>query len=204
MKKGYLLGILFFSGLWGLSEAVLGGWLYAAGVRQVSSIVLAVIAFAILTLARVYVPLPGSSAAIGALAMLYKFLNEPFFACHLLGIFLLGAAFDVAFSLARGRHKPIIGLAATYLGFALFALSITYVFRYSVWIDEGWPKVLRYVGVTGTIAALCNAVVVPLADGLGRGLLARTGERTSLRTWAVGGSSLAMAVLWVFAVSQQL
>lgn len=212
MKKQYLLGILFFGGLWGLAEAVLGGWMYSAGMRQAAPAVpdvvapaaLAVIAFAILTLARAYVPLPGSSAAVAALAMLFKFLNSPFFACHLLAIFLLGAAYDVAFSLARGRRKPVIGLAATYVGFAAFALTITYVFRYQYWVAEGWPKILRYVGVTGTIAALCNAVVVPLSDRLGRKLLARALHRTPLRTWVFRTISVVTTALWVFAIIQKL
>ena len=199
MKKQYLLGILFFSGLWGLSEAVLGGWMYSANIRGSSTIVLAVIALAILALARVYVPLVGSSTAIGALAMLYKFFNAPFFACHLLAIFLLGLSFDVVYSLARGRYKPVIGLASTYLGFALFAFTITYVFRYSWWIDEGWPKVLRYVAASGSVAAVCNAVVVPLGDRLGRSLSSGAGGRISLPRWAVPAVSAVTVMLWAFA-----
>jgi hypothetical protein len=204
MKTRYLLGILLFSGLWGLAEAVVGGTLYAAGAQQAASILLAVIAFGLLTAARATVPLAGSSAAIAALAMLYKFLNEPFFACHLLGIFLLGAAYEVVFALARGRYKPLIGAAGTYLGFAAFAVLITYVFRYSWWADEGWPKVLRYVVVTGTIAAACNAVVVPLADRLARGLGRRSADRAELRKWAVPALSVVAAGVWVFALVQPL
>jgi len=203
MKKEYVLGVLFFGGLWGISEAVVGGWMYAAEMRQASAVVLAVIAFAILSVARVFVPLPGSSATIGALAMLFKFLNAPFFACHMLAIFLLGASFDLVYSLARGRRKELIGLASTYLGFALFALIITYVVRYSHWIGEGWPKVLRYVGITGTIAAVCNAVVVPLGDRLARHLSNRALGRLPLRAWAVRAVSLMAAAIWIFALSRQ-
>lgn len=204
MRREYVLGILFFGGLWGLAEAVLGGWMYSAQMRQAAPVVLAVVAFAVLTVARVHVPLPGSSAAIGALAMLFKFLNSPFFACHLLAIFLLGAAYDVVFTLARGRLKPLVGLVATYLGFAAFALTITYVFRYHHWTAEGWPKILRYVGFSGTIAALCNAAVVPSADVLYRRLSARAGRRAPLRTWAFRATSVVTALLWVLAVVQKL
>jgi hypothetical protein len=204
MKKQYVLGILFFGALWGVSEAALGGWMYAAGIRQAAPVVLAVIAFGLLTLGRRYVPLPGSSAAMGALAMLFKYLSAPDYLCHLLAIFLLGAGYDVVYSLARGRGKPLIGLAGTYLGFALFALSITYVFRYHWWIAEGWPKVLRYVGISGTIAAACNAAIVPLSDWLGRRLWRGALEKVPARGWAFRAVSVVTAGLWVLAIIRKL
>ncbi|NQU76452.1 MAG: hypothetical protein HQ546_09090 [Planctomycetes bacterium] len=204
MKRQYIVGILFFSALWGLSEAVLGGWIYSAHMRHAGAVILTVIGFAILTLARIHVPLPGASTAIGALAMLFKFLNEPFFACHLLAIFLLGVAYDLVFSLAGGRNKALIGLGATYLGFAMFALIITYVVRYSYWIDVGWPKVVHYVAFVGTITALCNAACVPLADYLGRSLSKGTVTKTYLRVWGFRATSFVTAGLWVVAIMRQL
>lgn len=202
MKRQYVLGILFCGALWGASEALLGGWMYSAGMRQVAPVVLTVIGFAILAAARVYVPLPGSSTGIGAMAALFKGLNTQF-ACHLLAIFLLGASFDLVYSLARGRGKPLIAIASTYLGFALFALIITYVVRYSYWIGEGWPKVLRYVGLLGTITAACNAVVVPLGDLLGRRLSRRANGRVPLRAWALRSVAVATTALWAFAIVQR-
>jgi len=197
--KRYLIGIVFCGGLWGLCEAVLGGWLYAADYRQAAPVVLSAVAFAVLTVGRLRMPFPGSSAAIAALAMLFKFFNQPFFACHLLGIFLLGASFDVAWTLARGRAKPIIGAAATYLGFALFAVTITYVFRYEHWIAEGWRKVLWYVGVTGTIAGACNAVIVPLAAAADARVRALFAGHSARRTW-VGPVAVAVsAAMWAMA-----
>ena len=86
MKKEYILGILFFGSLWGFSEAVLGGLLYHFDVPY-SSVFLTIIGFCILTVAVVYLPKTGISSAIAAIAMLYKFLNTPFFACHLLELF---------------------------------------------------------------------------------------------------------------------
>ena len=204
MRKKYMLWILLFGGLWGLSEALLGGWMYAAGMRQAAPVVLAAVAFAILTVGRVYVPVAGSSTAIAALAMLFKFLNEPFFACHLLAIFLLGAGYDVVYTLARGRRKPLIGLAATYLGLGLFALIITYVVRYSYWISVGWPKVLRYVALSGSIAAVCNAVIVPVADRLARRLRARADRTAPVGSWAFRTACAATLALWAFALIQQL
>ena len=200
MKRQHILGIVLCGGLWGLSEAVVGGWMYSAGMRQAAPVVLAVAALAILTVGRLHVPLVGSSAAIAALAMLFKFLNEPFFACHLLAIFLLGAGFDAAWSLARGRARPIIGAAATYAGFALFALIITYVFRYHYWVAAGWPKVAWHIGVLGTIAAACNALVVPLAAAADKRMTAWAWRRAAWRMWASRAAAAAAAALWAFAV----
>ncbi len=204
MKKEHILAILFFSGLWGLSEAVLGGRLYAAGMNDAACVILAVVALGILAAARACVPWGGSSTAIAALAMLYKFLNAPFFACHLLAILFLGAAFDAAYSLARGKYKPVIGAAATWVGFAAFALLTTYVFRYRWWADEGWPKVFHYVAVNGTLAAVCNAVVVPMGDRLARRLMDRSSRRIALRAYALPALSVVTLGVWVLAAVQML
>ena len=75
MRKELVLGVLFFSGLWGLCEAVLGGALYAAAVPH-ASVVLTVCGLVILSLAAVYFPHKGIPTAIAGCAMLYKFLNE--------------------------------------------------------------------------------------------------------------------------------
>jgi hypothetical protein len=137
--------------------------------------------------------------AIGALAMLYKYFTAPRFVCHLLAIFLLGAAFELVYDLAKGRLKPLIGAAAAYLGFAAFGLTITYVFRYEWWIREGWPKVQRYILETGSLAAACSALAVPLADWLARRVRARGIPPIRLRRWALGSLSAATAGLWLFA-----
>jgi len=198
MKKQHVLAVLFLSGLWGLSEAVLGGWMYRAGMRDVPAVVLAVMAMGVLAVTKVYVPAVGSAIAVAALAMLYKFLNQPFFACHLLAILFLGAGFEALHAVTRGRFKPLIGLGGTYLAFGLFAVTITFVFRYAWWADAGWPKVLRYVGLTGSIAAACSAAVVPLADRLARQLARRPEGKPAMPAWAV--LSAATAAAWAFAV----
>ena len=88
MKKEYILAVLFFGGLWGLSEAVLGDALYRVNMPY-ASVPLTAIGFLMMTIARVYYPRRGTATLVAACAMLYKFLNVPFFACHLLGILLL-------------------------------------------------------------------------------------------------------------------
>ncbi|MCK5272053.1 MAG: hypothetical protein KAJ52_05730, partial [Sedimentisphaerales bacterium] len=66
MKKKHILGILFFSGLWGLSEAKLGGLLYIAGLQDYAAIPLTAVALVILTLAKVYLPQLGMATLIAA------------------------------------------------------------------------------------------------------------------------------------------
>jgi hypothetical protein len=166
MKKGDILGILFFSSLWGASEAVLGGWLYRAGVPH-SSVLLTIIGFCILTVCRVYIPRKGTSTIVAGIAMLYKFLNAPFFACHLLGILLLGICYDLFFNVLRIKNKSVCAAAAAYSGYILFALMITYVFRYEHWVEGGIAKVMNHILISGTLAALGCAIAVPASDAFG-------------------------------------
>ncbi len=198
MKKQHIIAVLFFSGVWGLAEAVLGGWMYAVNMHRTPAIILAAVAMGVLVMAKRYVPVAGSAVAVAALAMLYKFLNQPFFACHLLAIFMLGVGFEAAWTLARGRHIMLIAPAATYLGFTLFAVLSSFVFRNPHWVGPGWPKILDYIGITGTIAAACSAVVAPLADRL-TGVLRRRGRhKTAVPTWRI--LSAVGAAAWVFAI----
>lgn len=201
MKKEHVLWVLVFGTIWGAAEAIGGGILYRLDVPH-SSVVLAVIAFAVLSVARVYLPAAGSSTAIAACAMLYKFLNTPFFACHLLGVLMLGVAYDVFWSVVRIRNRSISAGLATYLGFALFAALATYAFRHPYWAGPGLPKVLRHVFVTGSIAAVANAVLVPAWFRLGEALKARSFAPLAFRSpLAAGGTAAAMAALWVLSAT---
>jgi len=202
MKKNYLLGILFFSALWGMSETILGGVLYRAHISY-SSVPLTIIAFIILTIARVYLPNKGSSTLIASIAMLYKFLNTPFFACHLLGIFCLGLSYDMLFSFLKIKNKTLFALLTTYLGYMLFALTITYVFRYHYWIQEGFPRILRHVGIGGTMAAIGNAILVHAVLNRVQALKQKTAGFFELKpALATGSLSLITAGLWVIAAAR--
>ena len=201
MRTSLLLGIVFFGSLWGLSEAALGGALYGSHVPY-ASVPLTVIGFGILTIARVYFPHKGSSTLIAALAMLYKFANTPFFVCHLVAILLLGLAYDLTFSLLASRNKSLCAAAATYLGYAMFALTITYVFRDPYWTAGGWGKILRHVGLAGTMAAAASAILVPLSFRLGQRLNAALASPFKLRyRLAVSSVFLVTAGLWVLKFS---
>lgn len=201
MKKEYILGILFFSGLWGFSEAVLGNALYRADI-PFASVSLTIIAFVILAFANVYMPRVGIATLVAAGAMLYKFLNVPFFACHLLGILLVGVCFDLLFSVFAIKNRSISAIAAAYLNYALFAIMITYVFRYEHWVHGGFTGVLRHIGISGSLTAVACAVLVPLAFQIAERLKANYKILFNLRWRLVpGGMSLAAIGLWVFGLA---
>jgi len=197
MRKEHLLTILFFGTLWGVAEASLGGAMYSANVRY-AAVPLAIVAFTVLTAARVYLPQTGSATLIAGCAMLYKLVNAPFFPCHFLGILALGLAYDVGWSVLRTKNRSLFAAAATYLGFALFALTITYVFRYPHWVAGGLPKVLHHVGISGTMAAAGNAIFVPMIIRLARNLRAKAASSVKFRPrLAAGGLSVITAAMWI-------
>ena len=201
MKKDYVLGILFFSGLWGISEAVLGGALYKADVPH-ASVILTIIGFVILSFAHVYFPQKGTATLIAVCAMLYKFLNAPFFACHLLGIALIGICYDLFLSVFKIKNKSVCALTSCYLSYVLFALMITYVFRYEHWLGAGFGKLLRYVGISGSLAALGCAMFVPLGFLLGERLKAKLSTPFKLQLkLTTGGVSLVTVGLWIFGLA---
>ena len=201
MKKELILGVLFFGGLWGISEAVLGGALYRAAVPY-ASVPLTIIGFIVMSTAKVYFPQKGTATLIAACAMLYKFLNVPFFACHLLGILLMGLCYDLFFSVFKIKSRWLSAAAAVYLNYTLFALMITYVFQYEYWVQGGFTEVLRHVGISGSMAALGCAVLVPLSFRLAERLKAHFVTPFNLRLQLVPGGVLVVTVgLWVFSIT---
>ena len=201
VKKEYILAVLFFGGLWGVSEAVLGDALYRADVPY-ASVPLTAIGFVVMTVARVYYLQKGTSTLIAACAMLYKFLNVPFFACHLLGILLTGMYFDLFFSVLRIKSRSLSAAAATYLSYALFALLMTYIFRYEYWVQGGLTKVLSHVGISGSMAALACAILVPVSFHLSEQFRAISRNPFRLKLHIVPSSIFAVTMgLWIFGIA---
>jgi hypothetical protein len=199
VKREYVLGVLFFGGLWGIAEAVLGNALYAAGVPY-ASVPLTIVALAVLALARSYFPQRGTGTLIAACAMLYKFLNSPFFGCHLLGILATGACYDLMFDVLKVRLKSLGAAGAVYLSYAAFAVMITYVFRYDRWVQGGLVKVLQHVFFGGSLAAVACAVVVPLVGAAGERLKSYAAMPFGLLRYRISMGTSALTVgLWAFA-----
>ncbi len=191
--------LLLFGSLWGISEVVGGGLLYASDV-PFSSIFLAAWAFFILAVARGVVNAPGTSTVIGIVATLFKLVNASPFICHLLGIFMLGVAFDIAASLLgrkTNRFAPanmLTGMVSAYGGYALFALVITYVIRYDTWVAGGLNKVIQHIFVKGSMAAALAAVLVPVGYLLGAGSESRQEHRSG---WIYAGTLAGTVLLWI-------
>jgi hypothetical protein len=201
MKKEHILGILFFGGLWGICEAVPGDALYSANVPY-ASVPLTAIGFIVMTIAWIYFPQKGTATLIAACAMLYKFLNAPFFACHLLGILLTGLWYDLFFSVFKTKNRSLSAAAAVYLSYASFALMITYIFRYEHWVQAGFAKVLGHVGISGSMAALGCAILVPVSLHLGEHFKANFARPFNFRLQLVPSSVLAFTLgLWLFGLT---
>ena len=158
--KNIILPVLFFSAIWGLFEAFLGGYLYRNGIQH-ASIPLTVIALVILTVSKRYLPFAGSATLVAVFAMLFKFLNLPFFACHLLGIILLGISYDLCFSLLKVKNH-LKAVLTCFISYIAFAFLITCVFRYEYWVTGSMRKIAEYVLISGGLSAVLSAIAVPL------------------------------------------
>ena len=194
------LWLLVFGSLWGIGEVFAGGALYWDTVPYASVWITAWALF-VLAMGRGVLNKPGSSTVIGAFATVFKLVNVAPFFCHLLGIFILGIAFDIASSLLM-KHKrkiyyrsSVSGAVSAYGGYALFALVITYIVRYKYWTVGGLSKVLHHIFVSGSFAALMAICVVPLGYWIGI-----NGEAMAKRRprWTYAGALVALVALWIF------
>lgn len=196
-RKNWAL-ILMFGTVWGFSEVFAGEFLYAQGVPR-ASVWLTAFAFIVLGIARGLVNRPGSSILIAALAALFKLANAAPYWCHLLGIVFLGLVFDLGAGawMKRGPGRKLkaafAGVVSAYGGYALFALTITYLARFDPWVGAGLPKVLDHIFVGGSLAALAGAVLVPVGYKLGLRLEMAVEGR---RGWAFAGSLVVLSLLW--------
>ena len=193
------LWLLLFGSLWGIGEVFAGGVLYKDSVPY-ASVWLTAWALFVLGVGRGVFNKPGSSTVIGAVATVFKLVNAAPFFCHLLGIFILGVAFDIASSLLMKQKRKIYtrssfsGAAAAYGGYALFALVVTYIVRYKYWTVEGFSKVFHHIFVSGSFAALTAIFVVPLGYWIGINGVAM--EKRHPR-WTYAGALAALIALWI-------
>lgn len=192
------LWLLLYGSLWGIGEVIAGGVLYRDTVPY-ASVWLTAWALFVLAVGRGVLNKPGSSTVIGAVAVIFKVVNTTPFFCHLLAIFLLGLAFDIASSLLMKHERKISyrssisGAVSAYGGYAFFALVITYIVRYEYWTVEGLAKVLHHIFVSGSFAALMAIIVVPLGYWIGINGGAMVERRPR---WTYAGTLVALVVLW--------
>jgi hypothetical protein len=196
-----IMWLFLFGSIWGINEVFLGEILYQNEVLQ-SSIILTVMALFLLAISRGMINKAGSSTLIGIFAVLFRLANTAPSYCHLLGIFLLGATFDLFSSLLiKNEDKSplkwgVTGAMSAFGNNVIFALLITYVFRYEYWVVGGMAKVSDHIFVSGSITALLAAFLVPLGFLAGKngGIFADRRPR-----WSYAGTIIASIALWIFA-----
>jgi len=196
-----IMWLFLFGSIWGINEVFLGEILYRNDVQN-SSVILTVMALFLLAVSRGMINKPGSSALIGTFAVLFRLANTAPSYCHLLGIFLLGATFDVFSSLLvkNNDQAPVrwgaTGMLSAFGNNALFALLITYVFRYEYWVAGGFSKVFHHIFISGSIVTFIAALLVPFGFIVGRngGILFDRRPR-----WSYAGTILGSIALWTVA-----
>jgi hypothetical protein len=203
MKKFKIfLWLFLFGSIWGINEVFLGEFLYKNEIQN-SSVMLTLIALFLLSVARGMFNKAGASSLIGVFAVLFRLANTAPSYCHLLGIFLLGFTFDIFSTLwIRNEDKTpyrwaAAGMLSAFGNNALFAVLITYVFRYEYWVVGGISKVTQHIFISGGMITLFAAFVVPLGFYAGRngGILV-----TRRPHWSYASTIFVSIVLWTAAL----
>jgi hypothetical protein len=122
-------------------------------------------------LARVLWSAPGSTLALAGVASVYKLLQHPVWGCMLAAVLVVGAVFEVGFTVyerrgafaarlgaARTRSVVALSSALTFVSFMLFGYFAKYVLLNPYWAMP--DKLLDYQFVQGPVAAL---LAVPAA-----------------------------------------
>ena len=155
--------LFLLASAWGLSELI-GG----------ETVWLTAVAVLILAAARTLVNRAGSSTALAAIAVLFKSVNTAPFLCHLVGIALLGIAFDLMASLLWREDRKqyfraaLTGAISAYLSCFLFGISMIWIIKFKHWTGGGLERLGEYMLSSGSRGALTALVVVPVGLWLGR------------------------------------
>jgi hypothetical protein len=201
IKVKHLLIVVLAGSVWGISEAVAGGFLYAREVPY-AAVMLSLVGLVVLSLARFLVPIRGTSLAIAAIALGYRWLNVGYFPCHLSAILCLGGTFEIlasAMGLERLKERSfqaLVGGGTGVLGFALFAGIMTAVAKSPYW--TGVPgKVSTYL-LSGLMMGAMGLALVPAAYQLGRRVSSWVDSAVTVRPVAAFGvSSLVILACWL-------
>jgi hypothetical protein len=168
-----LVWILIIGTAWGVAELFAKDLLADLGITTGVSVLLAIWAVLLLSIARGLWNKIGSSALIGLVAASFKFMGPSTNACHLLGIASIGLIFDLFASslLSRGqrqwwRHALVGGLTAfgARSFFVLYAIHIAHLDR---WVAGGSPMALDHVLRGGSVIALAAVLLTPLGFRIG-------------------------------------
>ncbi|OGD25183.1 MAG: hypothetical protein A2Y56_01135 [Candidatus Aminicenantes bacterium RBG_13_63_10] len=198
-KTNRWLLLFLFGSLWGIMEVVGGESFFKNAVPQASA-ALSAWGLLMLAAARAVWNRPGTSALVGALAALFKLINAAPFYCHLAGIVILALAFDLMVTVLARKLRPLggvlAGITTPFVANTAFGIFMAFIVKYKYWAVEGWPKVIKHIVVSGGLAALAGAVLVPLGFWLGNNI-----EALNLRKprWALAGAMMGTAAVWTAA-----
>lgn len=174
-KRLVVLSVILFGSLWGLAELGVGEFSLAHGVPRAP--ILTAIGVVFLVLTRRLWQAPGSSFALAAVASAFKFLQHPVWGCKIAAVLMVGAIFDVGFTLyearsarhtatnAKAKAFSTLGLALltpvlTFASFIIFAYFARDVLHNPYWSMPS--KMTEYMFVQGPIGA---ALTVPATLG---------------------------------------
>jgi len=166
MKSKHLIivTIVLFGSLWGLAELGLGELAWASDIPRAS--ILTAIGVIFLVLGRRVWAAPGSSLALAAVASAFKFLQHPMWGCKIAAVLMVGAIFDIGFSLYEARQRRqspdfacagtrsvlVLSPVLTFIAFIAFAYFARDVLHNPYWSMP--DKMLDYMFVQGPVAAV--------------------------------------------------
>ena len=182
-RRFVVLSVLLFGSLWGLVELGIGEVAYLNDVPRAP--ILTAFGVLFMVLARSLWSVPGSTLALAAVASAYKVLQHPVWGCKLAAVVVVGAIFEVGFSLyerragkaawsavsvapgaagsgavattaSRGVWPPVaLSMALTFVSFVLFGYFARFVLLSPYWMAA--DKLFDYQFVQGPVATLLAA-----------------------------------------------
>lgn len=169
-KHLIIASVVLFGSLWGLVELGAGEVMWAQDIPRAP--ILTAVGVLFLVLGRRVWAAPGSSLALTGVAAAFKFLQHPFWGCKVAAVLMLGALFEVGFSLVEARQRSrdasvvrasrgsVLALspALTLLSFVLFSYFARDVLHNPYWANAS--KMNGYMFFQGPVAAI---LAVPAA-----------------------------------------
>ncbi|MCK4513392.1 hypothetical protein KAW64_16705 [bacterium] len=190
-KRLIVLSLVLFGSLWGLSELGLGEMALSRSIPRAP--ILTAIGIIFLVLARRLWATPGSSLSLAAIAGAFKFLQHPVWGCKIAAVLMVGAIFDIAFSMYEARQTRraesvsvggVLAISAfvTFASFIAFGPFAKYVLLNPYWSIAG--KMNDYMFVQGAIATVLAIPAAWAGLTIARKLLLASERWTDAR-WAV-------------------
>ncbi|MFH1864653.1 MAG: hypothetical protein ABIK85_02095 [Candidatus Eisenbacteria bacterium] len=163
-KHLVIASIVLFGSLWGLVELAGGEIMWARDIPRAP--LLTAIGVIFLVLGRRLWAAPGSSLALAAVASAFKFLQHPVWGCKIAAVLMVGAIFDIGFSLYEARQRRqsasfaragtrsvlVLSPTLTFLSFILFSYFARDVLNNPYWASPS--KMTDYMFVQGPVAAV--------------------------------------------------